>query len=165
MKRLLTSLIFIVSCVAVSFATEFDNYMNLLVRQNVVSEIHVSKAMVSMLSPEVRKKIPLLGKVPEINSVSIYTASDEDAVNKCARAVHNSFMLYNNKMRARHHKLLEIKDDKGYTAVYAMENEKNSGIYDLVVLLTDDGTKGQVIAFEGEITPEVLSLIAKSVPK
>lgn len=164
MKRLLTSLIFIISYVAVSFATEFDNYMHMLVRQNVVSEIHVSKSMVNMLSPEVRKKIPLLGRVPEINSVSIYTASDEDAVNRCSKVVQNCFTTYS-RMRARHHKLLEIKDDKGYTAVYAMENEKNSGIYDLVVLLTDDGTKGQVIAFEGDITPEVLSMIAKSVPK
>ncbi len=165
MKRLLTSLIFIISYVAISFATEFDNYMNLLVRQNVVTEIHVSKAMIDMLSPEVRKKIPLLGKVQGINTVSIYTASDEDAVNKCAKAVQQSFTLYNGKMRGRHHKLLEIKDNKGYTAVYAMENEKNAGIYDIVVLLTDDGTKGQVVAFEGEITPEVLSAIAKSVPK
>lgn len=164
MKRLLTSLIFIVSCVAI-FATEFDILMTRLVRQNVVSEIHVSKAMVGMLSPEFRKKVPLLGKVQGINSVSIYTASDEEAVNKCALAVYNSFMMYNNTMRARHHKLLEIKDDKGYTAVYAMENEKDSGIYDLVVFFTDDGTKGQVVAFEGEITPEVLSMLAKSVPK
>ena len=163
MKRILTSLILLVSCVALSQAYTFDQYMNSLVKETVVSEIHVSRLMLIMVSPEILDKLPLLENVEQINSVSIYTASNADAIKRCNTTIANYFS--SSEQANLSDNLLEIKDGRDYTVVYGVKNGLNTSAYSVVVLFTSDGSKGQVMVFQGNITPDVLYMIGKSVAK
>lgn len=161
MKKLLTFVILIASCGFIARADFFDMGMDQLVQKGLVNEIHVSKPMLELVSPQVRNKIPLLGKVDGITAVSVYTLPDSLAVRAGYQNLSISFSDPNGVTR----NLLTNSDGKEYVAIYGTLKSEEEDCYNRIIMFTNDGKKGQIVVVYGTITPEVLAEIARSVAK
>ncbi|MDE6049850.1 MAG: DUF4252 domain-containing protein [Paramuribaculum sp.] len=163
MKRLLTLLVVITAGFSIARADYLEDQMNNLVNQNVVSEIYVSKAMLKMLPPGIQNRIPMLNKLDGLTAVTVLTAADKVAVQKCQKVLSNS--LNNAITTTGLGKLLEIKDSNEYSAVFGTTKSDDTKDYSRIVVYTETGDNGQVVILNGTITPEVLEQIAQSILK
>ena len=156
MKKLFTLIVLIASCAGISRADTFTYQMGNAVRKGLMTEIHVSKDILPLVSPEVRKKIPLLGKVEGVTAVTVFTAPNEQAVNRCYQILNSSFTYSETSM------LLVNAEGKEYTAIYGTKNSKGQDYFDRIIMFTSDGTQGQILVVYGTITPQVLAVIKDS---
>lgn len=164
MKKLLLTFLMAISFSLIARADDVDTKLFYYVSGGQMTSTSVSKSMLSMVSPEVLKKLPLLGSVKEIESIGIYSTAgcglDKDAEYQVFYMINNACVspILSSKMD----KLLELKDQgSDYTVLYGLKN-KGSEDYSRIILITY-GKKGcQLLNFEGNITAEVLSKIAAS---
>lgn len=160
MKKLFTLIVLIASCAAISRADSFTFQMGNAVREGLLTEIHVSKDILPLVSPEIRKKIPLLGKVDGVTAVTVFTAQNEEAVNRCYQILNSSF-TYSEETSL----LLVNAEWKEYTAIYGTKNSQGQDYFDRIIMFTSDGTQGQILVVYGTITPQVLAVIKDSASK
>ncbi|MDE5837497.1 MAG: hypothetical protein K2H39_00420 [Paramuribaculum sp.] len=159
MKKLFTLIVLIASCAGISRADSFTFQMGNAVREGLLTEIHVSKDILPLVSPEVSKKIPLLGKVDGVTAVTIFTAPNEDAVNRCYQILNSAFIFSETSM------LLVNAEGKEYTAIYGTKESKEQSYFNRIIMFTNEGTQGQVLVVYGTITPQVLGMIKDSATK
>ena len=167
MKKLLLTFLMILSFSLIARADDVDTKLFGFVSNGQMTSTSVSKSMLSMVSPDVLKKLPLLGSVPEIETIGIYSTAgcglDDDQLYRVFHEINNACVspILSRPME----KLLELKDNgSDYMAVYGLK--KNDGDnYSRIVMITYGKNGCQVINFIGNITAEVLRKIAKSAGK